>query len=324
MKKTLLILLMALSCQVNAQEGCTDPLALNYDSTARTNNGSCQYANLKLSATLKFSLPKGLAENSGMIYWNNKIWIHNDGGNDPSLFEMDTTGKVSRRIKVSNALNMDWEDIAQDENYVYIGDFGNNETGVRKNLRIIRIAKKSLLDTTVVKGELIQFSYADQTDFNSPGPGKTDFDCEAMIVVNGKIYLFTKQWTSAGTVLYEFPAEPGTQVALKKGSLQTNGLVTAASYDPATRTVILVGYGVPLLNRFIYLLYDYKDDAFFSGNKRKMTINASKQTEAVFLLGKQVWISNEDSFFGPAAVEALDLETIYLQGSRQQAAGSKK
>ena len=306
MKKTFLILLMALSRHLSAQEGCTDPLAVNYDSTARTNNGSCQYANVKLNATLKFSLPKGLAENSGMIYWNNKIWIHNDGGNDPSLFEMDTSGKVSRRIRITNALNMDWEDIAQDENYVYIGDFGNNETGVRKNLRIIRVAKKSLLDTTVVKGELIQFSYADQTDFNSPGSGKTDFDCEAMIVVGRKIYLFTKQWTSAGTALYELPAEPGTHVAQNKGNLQTNGLVTAATYDPATKTIILVGYGVPLLNRFIYLLYDYKDDAFFSGNKRKMTINVSKQTEAIAVINRaRILISNEDSFFGPAAVEEI-------------------
>ena len=313
MHKILLIIssLLAIGWQsAHAQAGCTDPAATNYDSTAKSNNGSCQYANVKLNAALKFSLPKGLAENSGMIYWNNKIWIHNDGNNDPSLFEMDTTGKVSRRIRITNALNMDWEDIAQDEKYVYVGDFGNNETGVRKNLRILRIAKKSLLDTTVVKGELIQFTYGDQTDFNSPGNGKTDFDCEAMVVVNGKIYLFTKQWVSAGTVLYELPAEPGTHVARKKGSLQTNGLVTAASYDPATRTIILVGYGVPLLNRFIYLLYDYKDDAFFSGNKRKMTINVSKQTEAVFLLGKQVWISNEDSFFGAAAVEAIDLSSV--------------
>jgi hypothetical protein len=307
-RKTLFILTILISSfsELEAQQGCTDPAASNFDSTAKDNNGTCIYPNAKLPATLKFSLPKGLAENSGMIYWNNKIWIHNDGGNDPSLFEMDTTGKVSRRIKISNVLNTDWEDIAQDEKYVYIGDFGNNETGVRKNLRIIRITKKTLLDTTVVRGELIQFSYADQTDFNSPGNGKTDFDCEAMIVIDGKIYLFTKQWASAGTVLYELPAEPGTHVAQKKGSLQTNGLVTAASYDPATKTIVLVGYGVPLLNRFIYLLYDYKGQDFFSGNKRKMTIVGSKQTEGASFIGKQVWISNEDSFFGPAAIEEID------------------
>jgi hypothetical protein len=299
------IFLLVYSGSALAQEGCTDPLALNYDSSARTNNGSCQYANVKLNANLKFNLPKGLAENSGMIYWNNKIWIHNDGGNDPSLFEMDTTGKVTRRIKISNVLNTDWEDIAQDDKYIYIGDFGNNETGIRKNLRIIRVPKKSLQDTTVVKGELIQFSYADQTDFTSPGSGKTDFDCEAMIVVDGKIYLFTKQWTSAGTVLYELPTEPGTHVAQNKGRLQSNGLITAADYDPATKIVVLVGYGVPLLNRFIYLLYDYKEHDFFSGNKRKMTIIGSKQSESVFLMEKKVWISNEDSFFGPAVVEEM-------------------
>jgi hypothetical protein len=300
------ILLLVSAGTIKAQQGCTDPAATNFDSTAKVNNGSCQYANIKLNAALKFNLPKGLAENSGMIYWNNKIWIHNDGGNDPSLFEIDTTGKVTRRIKISNVLNMDWEDIAQDDQYVYIGDFGNNETGNRKNLRIIRVGKSSLLDSTLVKGELIQFSYSDQTDFTSPGSGKTDFDCEAMIVLNGKIYLFTKQWTSAGTALYELPAQPGTHVAQKKGNLQTNGLVTAAGYDAASKTVVLVGYGVPLLNRFIYLLYDYKENDFFSGNKRKMTINVSKQTEAIAIMNRErILISNEDSFFGSSAVEEI-------------------
>jgi hypothetical protein len=303
-------LLLSGASFVRAQSGCPDPQALNYDSTVRTNDGSCQYTNVKLTPAMKFSLPKGLAENSGMIYWNYKIWIHNDGGNDASLFEMDTTGKVTRRIKISNVLNRDWEDIAQDEKYVYIGDFGNNETGNRKNLRIIRVAKSSLKDSTVVKGELISFSYADQTDFANAGSGNTDFDCEAMIVIDGKIYLFTKQWVSAGTVLYELPAKPGTHVAQKKGSLQTNGLVTGASYDAVTKTIVLVGYGVPLLNRFIYLLYDYKGHDFFSGNKRKMTIVGSRQTEGAIFIGKQVWISNEDSFFGSAAVEAVDLSTI--------------
>ncbi|HLO81784.1 MAG TPA: hypothetical protein VK166_12540 [Chitinophagaceae bacterium] len=313
-RKAILLLTVLVSSLsgVNAQQGCTDPAASNYDSTARINNGTCIYPNIKLNATLKFSLPKGLAENSGMIYWNNKIWIHNDGGNDPSLFEFDTTGKVSRRINIINATNMDWEDIAQDEKYVYVGDFGNNETGNRKNLRIYRVAKSDLQKSTTVKGEPIFFSYEDQTDFSYAGSGSTDFDCEAMIVINEKIYLFTKQWVSAGTALYELPATPGKHVAKKLGNLNVNGLVSGADYDPATKTIALIGYGVPLLNRFIYLLYDYKDAEFFSGNKRKLTLNVSKQSEAIaFRNRERLYISNENSFFGPQAVEAVDLSGIF-------------
>jgi hypothetical protein len=33
---------------------------------------------------------------------------------------------VLRTVAITNATNVDWEDIAQDASYIYIGDIGNN------------------------------------------------------------------------------------------------------------------------------------------------------------------------------------------------------
>src|SRR5690554_1024138 len=66
-------------------------------------------------------------ESSGLIYLNEKLITHNDSGNDAQLFEIDSlTGNVTRTVVINNATITDWEDIAYDDDYIFIGDFGNN------------------------------------------------------------------------------------------------------------------------------------------------------------------------------------------------------
>ena len=97
-------------------DGCTDPAANNFNPLATRNNGSCTYNAASRNPALKSNLNAALEENSGLILWNDRLWTHNDGGNSTALFEMDTTGTIIRTVNVSNAVNVDWEDIAQDEN----------------------------------------------------------------------------------------------------------------------------------------------------------------------------------------------------------------
>ena len=56
-----------------------------------------------------------LTEASGMVASRkNKglLWVHNDSGNQPRIFLIDTLGKVQRAFYLKNAMNFDWEDIA--------------------------------------------------------------------------------------------------------------------------------------------------------------------------------------------------------------------
>ena len=108
-----------------------------------------------------------MEETSGLLYYNNKIITHNDSGNDANLYEIDPeNGEITRVVTVANATNIDWEDLGQDDTYIYIADIGNNN-GNREDLKIYKILKSDFISSTNVTSQEITFSYEDQTDFSS-------------------------------------------------------------------------------------------------------------------------------------------------------------
>ena len=264
------IILSTIYANVAAQQcGCTDPLATNYDSTAVTNDGSCQYQNSSITPQTVGQLPPTLNGTSSLIFWEGAYWSCNDH-TKLKLYRLDSlTGAITDSVTVSERAPHDMEEIAQDSLYLYFGDFGNN-SNTRTDLQILRVEKTALLNGTHVI-DTIFFSYPDQTDFTSSSM-ETDFDCEAFIASGDSLYLFTKQWGSQGTVCYALPKIPGTHVAERRDSCKVQGLVTGATLFENENLLVLCGYST-LLQPFIYLLYDYNGDNFFSGNKRKININ---------------------------------------------------
>lgn len=145
-----------------------------------------------ISVTDKFNLPVTIEETSGLIFFNNRLITHNDSGNTAQLFELDTiSGAINRTVTVSNATNVDWEDIAQDDSYIYVGDFGNNN-GNRTDLKIYRISKTDYEASTSVIADIINFSYADQIDFTS-NPNNTNWDAEGLVVWGELLICFFKK-----------------------------------------------------------------------------------------------------------------------------------
>ncbi|MCD6544741.1 MAG: hypothetical protein J7K34_09555 [Flavobacteriaceae bacterium] len=64
---------------------------------------------------------------SGIINFDGRIITHNDSGGEHALYEIDIlNGSVKRTVIIKNAQNKDWEDICQDDNFIYICDIGNN------------------------------------------------------------------------------------------------------------------------------------------------------------------------------------------------------
>jgi hypothetical protein len=251
-----------------AQYGCTDPLATNYDITAQQNDGSCTYPNVSVTPELSVVLDASLSETSGLIFWDNRIWTHNDNA-DNKLYALNANVfQIEFTPSIENAINTDWEEIAQDSLYLYIGDFGNNQ-GNRTDLHILRVLKSSFLNPPLLT-DTIWFQYEDQTDF-TPGSQTTNFDCEAMVVRGDSIYLFTKEWTSLQTTVYRIPSTPGNYQAENLYAYNVNGLITGATWNDSLQCIALSGYS-PLLQPFIYLLYDFTDNLFFTGNKRKVGV----------------------------------------------------
>lgn len=274
MKYAFLITLIIICLSSNAQiSGCTDPLANNYNLEATINDGSCTYGTATVSSLVSTELPEIMQETSGLIYWNNKLWTHNDDS-DINLYSFDFDNVANyNTYELTGTQNKDQEEISQDSNYIYLGDFGNNVSGNRTNLRILRIEKQSLLDGSPII-DTIHFTYSNQTNFTATEANETDFDCESFIVSTDSIYLFTKQWVSEKTSVYSLSKYPGEHIAYYKNEFNVGGLITGAVYNRAKRCIVLCGYS-SLVQPFFYLLYDFNGNDFFSGNKRKISFSKS-------------------------------------------------
>ncbi|WP_264534714.1 T9SS C-terminal target domain-containing protein [Flavobacterium sp. N1736] len=250
--------------------GCTDILSKNYNAAATINDGNCQYANFKIRPQYSNKLSDSVKETSGLIAFDHLLWTHNDD-HDKTIYGLDSLGKIQKKIILDKVINHDWEEISQDSSYLYIGDFGNNYTGNRTDLNILKIEKKSFLNGNPII-EKISFSYADQTDFTAQKGNTTNFDCEAFIVSKDSVYLFTKQWKSSKTSIYALPNKSGNHIAQFKQTLDTKALVTGATYLESKKLIVLCGYS-KTGKSFLYVLYDFKNNDFLSGNKRRINLS---------------------------------------------------
>ena len=275
--------------------GCTDPLGNNYNPMATINDGSCEYASASIASSSSVNLPAEVEETSGLVIYNNTLFTHNDNS-DVNLYALDSiTGGILQTLSITGSVNQDWEELAQDNDYFYIGDFGNNVSGNRANLHILKINKQALLSGNAEVGQ-INFTYSNQTDFSPQNNNATDFDCEAMVISQDSIYLFTKQWVSKKTSVYALPKASGTYTAQLKATHDVNGLITGATWLEDKKLIVLSGYS-SLVSPFLYLLYDFKEHNFFSGNKRKVSMSGAffHQVEGIATAnGTDYFVTNED------------------------------
>lgn len=276
---------------LSAQPGCTDPQAANFNAGATMNDGSCIYQPTNLTPHIKTPVSTLLNETSGLVMAGGALWTHNDSEGAPKIYQIDTlSGQILRTVTLGGITSVDWEDMAFDGTYLYVGDFGNNANGNRDDLIIYKFPLSAVPagDNAFVPAsavEWIQFSYEDQVDFMPQGANNTPFDCEAMIVQGGQIHLFTKNWRDNSTAHYTLPTAEGIYEAKKTETFFSDGLVTGADVS-ATGVIVLCGYRLNSGQCFMWLLFDYAGDAFFSGNKRRIelgTVLASGQVEGICL-----------------------------------------
>jgi hypothetical protein len=284
--------------------GCTDSQANNYNSDADSNDGSCTYDLTLTKPKLKYVLPQEVEETSGLAFFNGGLWTLNDSGGEPVIYKLDTaTGEVIQRIRLKNATNVDWEDMTLDGQYIFIGDFGNN-SGNRKDLKVYKINRSDIPaegDAEVV-AEKIEFFYPDQPNKKIERRKYNNYDCEAMISFGDSLYLFSKNWENYRTRVYSLPKEPGSYAANLLDSYNVAGLITAADYDPQDQEIVLIGYTNKTWVPFAWLLFDFHDADFFSGNKRRidMPYIMTTQTEGfTYVEGKHGVISSEKTKLGP-------------------------
>lgn len=326
--RTMLLIIITLlsTCyfEIKSQtSGCTDQAAVNFSPSAMINDGTCIYHQLSVSPTKSVILPEILEESSGLVLWNNKLLTHNDS-NDNNLYALDTVDySIESSYELHGTINTDWEEITSDEEYFYVGDFGNNLDGRRKDLKILRVSKNSVLNNEP-EVDTIAFSWSDQEESDTYGLNNTDFDCEAFIVFGDSLYLFTKQWLRRRTGIYSLSREPGIQTAKLRMVYDCDGLITGATCIESENIVVLCGYNSEWLP-FLILMYDFRRDDFLSGNKRKIMIDLPfHQVEGICTGdGLHYYVSNEKvttpfGFIITQKIHILDLEPflgLYLNSN---------
>ncbi|MFT4644585.1 MAG: hypothetical protein ACI8ZX_000990 [Planctomycetota bacterium] len=259
-------------------------------------------------------LPNEIVESSGLIYFDNKLITHTDSGGENALYEIDTnTAQVLRKVYITNSVNNDWEDITQDENYIYIADFGNNQ-GSRTDLKILKISKTEFQTYDSIQATFIKYSYEDQTDF-TPTSKMTNFDAEAIISIEDSLYIFTKNWGNQETSVYPIPKDTGTFIVSKNEQFDVEGMITAADYNHATNTVFLIGY-TPLGIPFAFSLKDFDQNIFFSGDtvRFQVQLKQSVQIEAICsTMDNKYYVSSEDFFTLNASLHTFKRESSTVQ-----------
>lgn len=226
-----------------------------------------------------------LRETSGLTFFKDRLYTINDGGNPNIIYEIDkNSGKILKKIQ-TNFPNKDWEAITNDGENLYIGDFGNN-AGNRRDLTIYSIDNQQEIN-------VIKFSYQNQKDF-SVNYLNHDFDAEAMVFINNKIHLFTKEWSAKKVSHYIInPKLSENQSVTKSESFNTGFVVTDAAYYE--NKLYVIGY-TKKAKTYLMIFEQNDEGLFFSNPTKKYRLGSALtvgQIEGIAVNADGIYISNE-------------------------------
>ncbi len=256
------------------------------------NSKSIQYSPVLVSNNLS----KKVNEQSGLVWYQDLFWVNNDSDCAPSLYAYNKIGDLKKEVQISNFKNIDWEDVTDDKDYIYIGDFGNNY-GARKNLRVLRVSKSSFGTQHIssVEAEEMPIAWADQDVF-APRKQNHDYDCEAFVEYSDSLYFFSKNWADHKTRMYVASKELKAQNLKVKAKFDADLMITGADISSDGKVLALVGY--KNYRTYVLLFSSYKGTDFFSGKHLRLDLNSlgSSQTEAiVFGENDALFISTEET-----------------------------
>ena len=198
-----------------------------------------------------------ITESSGLVASRTTpgaYWTHNDSGDGPFIYALDTHGHPLATFRVTGATNRDWEDISSgpgpqpNRSYLYIGDIGDNDQK-RDEVVVYRVpepqitaADKNSSKTrprTTEPAEAIRFVYPD---------GKHDAEALMVHPSTGNLYIVTKVAFGNPTIYKaEAPLTAGKLITLKRlGELHVasllGGAITGGNISPDGGHVALCDY----------------------------------------------------------------------------------
>ncbi len=261
-----------------------------------------------------------IKEMSGIVKskrFDDVYWIHNDSGDEARIFAVNSKGKVIypaylpvygedheegksewQGHKILIAANSDWEDIAVDDEMLYLSEMGNNGNA-RRDLGIYVVPEpnpRAVPATRILK--FLPIRYPEQETF----PAKDwRFDSEAIFIFRKKLYLITKHRQAGqigtfkkGAVLYRLDTQYTDKFNLLKRIESHEGMtaVTAADLSPGGDRLAVLCY-----QQLWVFEKPRRGDKFFSARSYKMDLDLSltHQAESVTWVDDEtIWLGNEE------------------------------
>ncbi len=279
-------------------------------------------------ADVTMTLTDSLREVSGITSDGEYLWMINDSGNEPLLFEFHGEKWVGTYPVAAD--NTDWESITRDiAGNLHIGDIGDNRN--RRSARRIYVIPRAQLNHQydTLYPQLLEFSTPYSLDsLTEP----SDFDWESLIWYGGKYYTFSKnrrphfdgasiQFSApigvSDTIPVFFSPQDTTQLG---GLIREMSWVTDACLSADRRHIFL------LSSNKVYGFLDFPGDRFFEGYPITLSLGSFTQKEAITAWNDTtLLIADEVSPLGGGKVYYLDLtealdEYVQLRRSEVQLA----
>lgn len=204
------ILLLALA-------GCGDLITFSDNPQASTEAVKKGFGEPELVARLtdpQIKESSGLAAGS----YGKTYFTHNDSGDSARFFAFELTGKVTGEYSVTNARNVDWEEMAADsmggKPYLFFADIGDNGQR-RDSIQIYRVPEPKT-PGAIKADRIYDISYPD-------GPHNAE-----AILVDGKrqkFQIITKISSTLALVFEGTLARDGKQTLKKLGELEVGGFI---------------------------------------------------------------------------------------------------
>ena len=192
-------------------------------------------------------LPAALRETSGIAVSRahpGVFWSHNDSGGDPAVMAVDSTGRILAQVRITDASNRDWEDIAVGPcepgggDCIFIAETGDNDEKY-PHVAVYRVSEPDpSTDTASEPADIFRFRYPDGAR-----------DAEGLFVTERGIHIVSKGRSDA-IELFRLspPYAPGNTVEaerlqrLEPPPASASFQATAAAIDPASGRVAIRTY----------------------------------------------------------------------------------
>lgn len=210
------------------------------------------------STRVAFLEDKRIKESSGLalgIRDPSVFWTINDSGGEPCVFAIDRTGKTRAKVRVRDAANFDWEDIAacKDEDgtpTIYVGDIGDN-LFIRSTIQVYQIPEPAIH----APGQPVEEAETGEPKIWRANYPDGHHNAESLLVhpQTRRLYILTKS-EDGKSALYAFPQplQPKVSMTLEKvvdlnfprlirvgKRPHDNCMTTGASFSPdGTRMVV--------------------------------------------------------------------------------------